>query len=384
VIEKHYVIPLDGERLLEAGLNGMLTSLDPHSEYLSPDSYRDLKRTESPDLGVFGLELTTSGGWVRIVRPIDGAPAARAGVQAGDVVVAVDGRRPNADDLASATRLFQGPVGSESLLTLRRGNEVFDIKLKREFIRVKTVRFYTRDDFGVLRVSSFGRDTEAEVFDALATLKQRTPGLRGLVLDLRGSPGGLFKVSAAVAGRFLDGGEVVTATYRDAAPETIRAGSRADLIPGVPMVVLVDSRTAGGAEIVAAALQDRHRATIVGLTTFGAGSMQKMIALKSGGAIRLTIGLFHRPAGGTFQRIGVVPDIEVAKSQQDALRLAIPAYIYSEASLRNALPADKGRARAPDHAQAPPPGFDTRGGDFQMTRALEVLATADGKTTDKR
>ncbi|HYE42348.1 MAG TPA: S41 family peptidase [Caulobacteraceae bacterium] len=378
IVQQQYVVETDDKKLIDAALNGMLASLDPHSSYLSLDDFSDLRETSRGAYGGLGLEVTSEDGAVKIITPMDDTPAARAGVQAGDYITAIDGESILGKPLTEAVKGMKGAPGTDVTITVaRQGVDPFDLKLTREIINVKSVRSRVEGQYGVIRITNFNENTGRETAEAVAELKAKLPNMKGLVLDLRNNPGGILESSVQVADVFLDGGEVVTQRGRD--PRDIeRYNARpGDDLAGVPIVVLVNPGSASAAEIVAGALQDRKRATVVGLTSFGKGSVQTVIPLRGGqdGALKLTTARYYTPSGRSIQRTGIEPDLEVALTKEQAERLATARFQFSEASFSNALNADEGKKRREPHepSEYPPDSFDTKKGDFQLTRAFEVL-----------
>lgn len=379
IVEQQYVVEVDDKKLIEAALNGMLASLDPHSNYLNQDDFRQLRETSRGAYGGLGLEVTTEDGAVKVITPMDDTPAGRAGVQAGDYITAIDGASVIGKPLSEAVKGMKGTPGTDVVITIaREGVDPFDLKLTREIINVKSVRARMEGQYGVLRITNFNENTGRETVEALQTLRRENPGMKGLVLDLRNNPGGILEQSVQVADAFLDGGEVVTQRGRQPTDIERFNAKPGDLLDGLPMVVLVNPGSASAAEIVAGALQDRRRATVVGLTSFGKGSVQQVIPLRGGadGALKITIARYYTPSGRSIQRTGIEPDLEVALTREQAERLASARFQFSEASFANALNADEGRTRRGAHepSEYPPEGFDPRKGDFQLTRAFDVLA----------
>jgi carboxyl-terminal processing protease len=275
---------------------------------------------------------------------------------------------------------MRGGVGAPIVLTLvREGEDPFDVKLIREVIKVQSVKSRIEGDYGIIRISAFNEKTGEETAQAVRDLKAKKPDMKGMVIDLRNNPGGLLDQSIEVADVFLDGGEVVSQRGRD--PRDIQRynAEPGDLTGGLPLVVLVNQGSASASEIVAGALQDRKRAEIVGLTTFGKGSVQTVIPLRGGmdGALKLTTAKYYTPAGRSIQRTGIEPDLEVARSDREAEIVASAAFQLSEASLRNALNAEEGKVRKAAHkpAEVPPESFDQKAkdADFQLLRAKDVL-----------
>jgi carboxyl-terminal processing protease len=405
-VDQQYVVPVDNKKLIQAALDGMLTSLDPHSGYLDPEAWDDMRDQTRGEYGGLGLQVTSEDGAVKVISPIDGSPAARAGLQPGDYITAIDGDSIIGLSLNNAVKQMKGAVGTSISLTVaRERTNPFTVKLTREVIDNKSVTSRLEGDYGYIRLSGFDEKTGQETADALRDLKAKAPHLKGLVLDLRNNPGGLVEQSVSVAGDFLDGGEVVSQRGRD--PKDItryNAHASGDKIHGLPMVVLINSGSASAAEIVAGALKDRQRATIIGLTSFGKGSVQTVIPLRGGvdGALKLTTDRYYTPSGGSIQKTGIAPDLFVAQSKRQAEAVNDQALQYTEATFHNALDAQEGRVRvlpkeieiptAPagvkkialkddddDLTDAPPatpaklslPEQDKQ--DFQLQRALAVL-----------
>ena len=387
-VEREYVVPVDDKKLIQAALNGMLTSLDPHSDYLAPDQFNDMQDDTRGEYGGLGLEITSEDGVVKVISPIDGTPAAKAGIKPGDFITAVNGQTVLGLSVTDAVKQMRGKVGETVTLTIaREKTDPFDVKLVREVIQPKSVTFKEDGDYGYVRLSGFNEKATEETKTAIDKLRAENPHMKGLVLDLRNNPGGLLDQAVGVSDIFLSGGEIVSQRGRD--PHDIE---RYNATPGpklgnLPVVVLINSGTASAAEIVAGALQDRHRATIVGLTSFGKGSVQTVIPLRGGidGAVKLTTARYYTPSGRSIQKTGIEPDLEVAETREEAQQVANEAFQFSEASFRNALNADDGKTREGAHqpAESPPPSFDEKKGDFQLVRALDVLKYGSVQATPK-
>ena len=387
-VERQYVTEVDDQKLIEAAIDGMLTSLDPHSGYLNPDSFDDMRDQTRGEYGGLGLEVTSEEGVVKVISPMDGTPAFKAGVKPGDFITAVNGESVLGLSVNEAVKQMRGKPGEAVTLTIaREKSDPFDVKIVREVIKPKSATAKMEGDYGYLRVSGFNEKTTDEAEAALADLKAKNPKMKGLVLDLRNNPGGLLDQAVGISDMFLEGGEIVSQRGRD--PRDIeRYNARAgDVTGGLPMVVLVNSGSASAAEIVAGALQDRKRAEVVGLTTFGKGSVQTVIPLRGGmdGALKLTTARYYTPAGRSIQKTGIEPDLEVAETRDQAQRIANRAFQFSEASFRIALIAEEGKARRGAHipAEAPPSGFDEDKGDFQLARAMDVLKYGSVAATPK-
>jgi carboxyl-terminal processing protease len=379
IVEQDYVVKVDSKKLINAALQGMLASLDPHSNYLSGEDYADLKEKTKGKYGGIGLEVTSEDGAVKVVSPIDDTPAQKAGMQTGDYITAIDGTSILGIPLNDAVNKMKGDPDTKLTITVVRSGkpEPFDVTLTREIITVKSVKSHMEGDYGYIRIASFSENTAAETKAALQDLLAKNPKMKGLVLDLRNNPGGLLEQSVGVADLFLNGGEVVSQRGRN--PDDIiryQAKPNGDMLKGKPMVVLVNPGTASAAEIVSGALQDQHRAAIVGLTTFGKGSVQSVIDLGDNRAVKLTTARYYTPSGRSIQKTGIEPDLEVAQTKEQAKYIASSAMQYTEAAYANALDADEGKVRRSPHAvqEVPPDNFDTKTGDFELTRALDVLA----------
>ena len=378
VVEQQYVVPVDDKKLIQAAIDGMLTSLDPHSGYLDPEGFDDMRDQTRGEYGGLGLVVTAEDGAVKVVSPMDGTPATKAGIQAGDYITAINGETIIGRSLNDAVKAMRGAVGTSITLTMaREKQDPFSVKLTREIIDVKSVTAKMEGDYGVVRLSGFDEKTGQETIAALKDFK-KDPHLKGVVLDLRNNPGGLVDSAVEVASAFLDGGEVVSQRGREARDITrYNAKASGDLIKGLPLVVLINNGSASASEIVAGALKDRQRAQVVGLTSFGKGSVQTVIPLRGGvdGALKLTTARYYTPSGESIQKTGIAPDLEVARSKAEAEQIADSALQFSEASFHNALDASEGKVRAVAHAPAeiPPEGYDTKKDDFQLARALDVL-----------
>ncbi|MGD9979210.1 MAG: S41 family peptidase [Hyphomonadaceae bacterium] len=379
-VEQDYVTEIDETQAMEAAIQGMLASLDPHSSYMNAADYRDMQTQTRGEYGGLGIEVTSEEGVVRVVSPIDGTPAARAGIQAGDYLTAINGESIVGLTLNEAVQRMRGETGTEITVTVaREGTDPFEVTLTRETINVRAVTARVEGgDIGIIRVSTFNERTGAMLQDAIRTVKRDTAGrLRGIVLDLRNNPGGLLDQAIEVSDAFLDGGEVVSTRGRQ--PEDVQRynARRGDDLAGVPVVVLINGASASAAEIVAGALQDRNRALIVGMDSFGKGSVQTVIPLQGGrdGALRLTTARYYTPAGRSIQGAGITPDMEVAARRIDAAEVErLQRLSMSEEDLPNALDNENGAHRRAAHIpdDQPPENWDAEE-DYQLRRAMEFL-----------
>ncbi len=378
-----YVEDVDEKRLMEAAINGMLTSLDPHSSYLPPDSYEDMREQTKGEFGGLGIEVTMENGFVKVVAPIDETPAAEAGLESGDFITHIDGESVLGLTLSEAVDRMRGPVGSEIVITVSRegAEEPFDVTIERDVITIRAVRGRVEGDVGVLRITAFNEKTEENLKAEMATLKEEigADNVRGYVLDLRNNPGGLLSEAVAVSDAFLDEGEIVSTRGRNL-EQAERVNAKAgDLADGRPIVVLINQGSASASEIVAGALQDQRRAVLVGVKSFGKGSVQTVMRLGDKGALKLTTARYYTPSGRSIQALGIEPDILVEQRQlngeedEDAQRPFSPG---SEADLRGSLEADlsEEEQRLLDEERARHEAIaKLRREDFQLAYALDLL-----------
>ena len=338
-VQKSYVEPVSGDQLTEDALKGMLTRLDPHSDYMDQEQYQQMSAVTRGEFGGIGIELTLEGKVPEVIAPIDGTPAANAGIEPGDRIVKINGQPTTGMDVEAIVKRLRGSAGSKVTLEIARTDRTpFNLTLTRNVIHVVSVKSALQNDrIGYVRVTTFTENTAAELANAIAQLKQQAHGrLNGLVLDLRNDPGGLLDASVDVTGEFIDGGVVVTTRGRNSDDDRIyRAPIAGNLIPGVPIVVLINSATASAAEIVAGALQDDHRATIMGTRSFGKGSVQTIIPLEGEhGALRLTTALYYTPSGRSIQGQGITPDVVVSLPKNEQVANAVLSH---ESDLYRAL-----------------------------------------------
>ncbi len=387
-VERQYVTEVDDKKLIEAAIDGMLTSLDPHSNYLNPEGFDDLRDLSRGEYGGLGIEITGEDGVVKVISPMDGTPAFRAGIKAGDFITGVNGDSVIGLSVSEAVKLMRGKPGEPVTLTIaREKTDAFDVKLVREVIKTKSAVGRMEGDYGYLRVSAFNEKTTDEASAAITDLKTKNPAMKGLILDLRNNPGGLLDQAVGISDLFLEGGEIVSQRGRDPRDIERYNAKPGDAIAGLPLVVLINSGSASASEIVAGALQDRKRGELVGLTSFGKGSVQTVIPLRGGadGALKLTTARYFTPSGRSIQKTGIVPNLEVAETREEAQAIANRAFQFSEASFHNALNAEEGKTRVGAHepAEAPPTEFNTKTGDFQLQRAKDVLRNGSVAATPK-
>lgn len=377
IVEQAYVVPVDDKKLIEAALQGMMTALDPHSNYLPPDGYGDLQERTSGAYSGVGLTIQSEAGLVKVISPMDGGPAARAGVNAGDVISSIDGQNASGLTVSQVSEKLRGAVGTSVKVTfLRDGEEPKEVVLTREVIKIESVTGRVEGEFGYLRVSTFNENTGRELSETIARLKGENPNIKGYVLDLRNNGGGLLDAAIAVSDAFLERGEIVSQRGRKADQIQRYSARPGDQTGGLPLVVLINYGSASASEIVAGALKDHQRATLVGLTSFGKGSVQTVIPLRNGadGALSITTARYYTPSGASIQKIGIEPDLEVSRSAAEARIVSRSNFIYSEAAYATALDASIGAERKGPHTPHEAPGESwSEDKDYQLERAFDVL-----------
>lgn len=381
-VRSDYVEKPDDKQLIEAAINGMLAGLDPHSAYLSPEHFRDMQVQTRGEFGGLGIEVTMEEGVVKVVSPIENTPAEAAGLLAGDYITHLDGESIRGLTLEQAVEKMRGPVDTTIVLTVVRKGvaDPFDVKIKRDIIRINPVRFSAEGDIGYVRVKTFNEQTYEELKRAVERLKKQIgPDLKGFVIDLRNNPGGLLDQAISVSDAFLDAGAIVLTRGRKASESQRSNAHPGDIADGKKIVVLINGGSASASEIVAGALQDHKRATIVGTRSFGKGSVQTIIPLGSKGAIRLTTARYYTPSGRSIQAKGIDPDYKVEQELPEELkkRLIKPR---GEAGLRGHLSAEDGEEQSGSAAYVP----KEKEKDTQLQFALEFLRSGTPKAEMKQ
>lgn len=370
-IRNDYVEEPGDSDLIESAINGMLTSLDPHSSFMNAKAYQDMRVQTRGEFGGLGIEVTMEDGLVKVVTPIDDTPAAKAGVLSGDLITHLDGEQVQGLTLNEAVEKMRGAVKEPLTVTVRRGDSApFDITIIRDIIKIRSVRFRVEDGIGYIRLTQFTDQTFDGLKDAIAEIKetQEEDGLKGYVLDLRNNPGGLLDQAIAVSDAFLERGEIVSTRGRHNGDSQRFSARDGDLVDGKPVIVLVNGGAASASEIVAGALQDHRRATILGTRSFGKGSVQTIIPLGTEGAIRLTTARYFTPAGRSIQAKGIVPDIRVVQELPEELKGMEEN--RGEASLRGHLTnGDEEEEKSGSSAYVPPDPKD----DQQLNFAYDLL-----------
>jgi len=365
-----YVEEVDDSTLLEYAIQGMLSGLDPHSVYLNKDDFEDLQTTTNGEFSGLGLEVGMENGFLKVISPIDDTPAARAGLESGDIILKLDNKPVKGLSLNEATEIMRGPEGTEIELTIAREglSQPFTITLQRDVIRTVSVRQrWLEPGYGYIRIAQFQRNTGEELRKALDALQQEDE-IKGIVLDLRNNPGGVLRASVDVADLFMDGGMVVYTEGRLDNSETRYNATSSDSLDGAPLVVLINGGSASASEIVAGALQDHHRAVVMGTPSFGKGSVQTILPISEDRAIKLTTALYFTPSGRSIQAQGIVPDIEVERAQVTAIE-NLPRRV-TEADLSRRLDNANGDAAAPVRRRTP---NELLTQDNQLYEALTLL-----------
>ena len=391
-VRESYVDEIDDSDLIEAAITGMLTSLDPHSTFLNTENFSEMQEQTKGRFGGLGVEITMEQGMVKVVSPIDDTPAARAGLQPEDYLIAVDDESIIGMQLSEAVDKLRGQVGSKVKIKVQRGQaEPFDVTIIRDFIKIRSVRSELFDGIGYVRITTFSEQTTPGLMEAVDDFfKTEGDALKGIVLDLRNNPGGLLTEAVSVSDAFLEQGEIVSTRGRNAKDGSHIYAKPGDIARGLPMVILINSGSASASEIVAGALKDHGRAIILGTRSFGKGSVQSVIPISNSSAIRLTTARYYTPSGISIQARGIVPDIEVALARIEA----VEGGIVREEDLRGALDgsdeadgdaaqndnadetADEPAEEAPDAAtdddaaEAPVRQDEI---DYQLARALDLI-----------
>ena len=373
-VRADYVEKPDDGMLIDAAINGMLSALDPHSAYLNPKNFRDMQVQTKGEFGGLGIEVTMENGVVKVVSPIDDTPAAKAGLQSNDLITHLDSEQIVGLTLEQAVEKMRGPVNTPiSLTIIRRGkDEPFDVKIVRDVIRINAVKARLEGDVIYVKISTFNEQTHANLVKQVDGLKKQLgKAARGYVIDLRNNPGGLLDQAIAISDDFLDKGAIVLTKGRGL-EETQRANARAgDIAEGKQVVVLINGGSASASEIVAGALQDHKRATVIGTRSFGKGSVQTIIPLGANGAIRLTTARYYTPSGRSIQAKGIEPDVIVEQELPPELQSKGPLRTPSEASLRGHLKNDNKDARENSGSSSYVPKEPEK--DNQLQYALKML-----------
>ena len=370
-VREDYVEEVSDQDLVEAAINGMLTSLDPHSAYLPDDNFQKMQVQTRGKFGGLGIEVTMENGFVKVVSPIDDTPADKAGILPEDLIISVDGESIVGLTLNDAVEKLRGPIGSNVKISVQRAqDEPFEVNIIRDEIKIRSVRSRLYETIGYIRITTFSEQTSPGLQKAMDDLRAETAeGLTGLVLDLRNNPGGLLSEAIRVSDSFLEKGEIVSTRGRGKNDIQHAYARPGDISDGLPLVVLINSGSASASEIVAGALKDHRRAVVMGTRSFGKGSVQTITPMPGHGAMRLTTALYFTPSGVSIQAKGISPDIEVALARIEKLE----GGLVREEDLRGALDNQEGGAEPTADNTAPAEPKDPIEIDYQLARAVDLL-----------
>ena len=370
-VRNEYVEEKTDKEIIEAAINGMLTSLDPHSGYLPDDNFEAMQVQTRGRFGGLGIEVTMENGFVKVVSPIDDTPASKAGMQPEDFIIAIDGESVLGKNLSEAVDVLRGPIGSEVTITVQRGQaEPFDVTIIRDEIKIRSVRHEIYDNVGYIRITTFSEQTTPGLVNAIDDIfKSEGENLKGFILDLRNNPGGLLSEAISVSDAFLEGGEIVSTRGREDSQTQHAYARPGDIARGMPLIVLINSGSASASEIVAGALKDHKRAILMGTRSFGKGSVQSIIPMPGHGAIRLTTARYYTPSGVSIQAKGISPDIEVELARIEKL----DGGRYREEDLQGALDSKSNEGADENADKADADETDITKIDFQLARAIDLL-----------
>ena len=368
-----YVEDVSDKKLIESAINGMLSSLDPHSSFLDDQSFKYMSEQTKGKFGGLGIEVTMENGVVKVVSPIDDTPASKAGLKPGDYITNIDGEAVMGMTLNDAVDKMRGKIGSKVKLTIRRINEKpLEVTLKREEIKIQSVKNSIKaDDVVYIRISSFSEDVDTMTAKAIKDAKQKLGDkLKGVVIDVRNNPGGLLDQAVNVSDLFLDKGEIVSTRSRNEEDTVKYTAKEGDIAKGLPIVVIINDGSASASEIVAGALQDHKRAIILGEKSFGKGSVQTVIPLGKYGAMRLTTARYYTPSGRSIQAKGIEPDIEVKPAKVEVLDTGVG---FSEAEFSNALKNETSGDKNSKNADQKKAEAEELAKDYQLSRAIDLV-----------
>jgi len=373
-VKSTYVEPVTDKELIQNALNGMLSSLDPHSSYLTAEEFQDTQSKTTGKFGGLGIEVTMDNGLVKIISPIDDSPASKAGIEPGDLITHIEDMPVMGMSLHEAVSRMRGQPNTVVNLKIKRENvnKLLDFKVKRELIDYSTIKYKIIDHVGYIRIITFNDQTHPKLLEAIKAIeKQESTALKGYVLDLRNNPGGLFEESITVANTFLDEGTIVSTKWRNKANNDTYYAEKGDAINGMPLAVLINGGSASSSEIVAGALKDNKRAILLGTQTFGKGSVQLIIPIKDAGAVKLTTARFYTPSGQSIQALGITPDIEVPLAKIEKINYTM----FKESDLKGALKneASDKKSSVDTKKQAESDENQLIKTDYQLNRALDLI-----------
>ena len=375
-VRREYVEEVSDKELIEAAIEGMLQSLDPHSSFMNEDTFKDMQVQTKGEFGGLGIEVSMEDGFVKVVSPIDDTPAFEAGVEAGDFIIEIDGESVYGMSLGDAVDRMRGKINTEITIKISRGDlEPFDIKIVRDRIKVQSVRARREGNAAYLRITSFNEKTESGLLKNMDELKEEIgKDITGIILDLRNNPGGLLNQAVAVSDAFLDRGEIVSTRGRKKRGQQKFNATAGDISDGLPVIVLINGGSASASEIVAGALQDHKRAIIMGTTSFGKGSVQTIIPVQRDSAMRLTTARYYTPSGNSIQATGISPDIVVKQAKIEEIE---PFSSRKESDLKghleNPTEGNKNLEEIKDNQKIKKSGNKNDKVDYQLNRALDLL-----------
>lgn len=372
-VQEQYVDGVSDKELIESAISGMLQSLDPHSSYLSPESYKDMQVKTKGSFGGLGIEITMEDGFVKVVSPIDDTPAANAGMKSGDLIIGIDGESIKGLTINEAVSKLRGPVNSKVTITVVRDKEdPFEIEIVRDVIKIRSVKHEVINEIGYVRLTTFSDTTTSGMEKSINEIRKELGNkFQGLILDLRNNPGGLLNQSISVADSFLDQGEIVSTQGRKEDDTSRIFAKKGDLIDGKPLIVLINSGSASASEIVAGALKDHSRAIIVGTRSFGKGSVQSIIPLPGNGAMRLTTARYYTPSGISIQAKGIEPDIKVEAGMTETKKEANQN--RREENLRGALDKKELESNEQKNKKSDASPVEKLLQDNQISRAVDLI-----------
>ena len=372
-VQEQYVEEITDKELIESAISGMLQSLDPHSSYLSPESYKDMQVKTKGTFGGLGIEITMEGGFVKVVSPIDDTPAANAGMQPGDLIIGINGESIKGLTINEAVSRLRGPVKSKITITVVRGEkDPFDVEIIRDVIKIRSVKHEIINNIGYVRLTTFSDTTTSGMEKSINEIKKELGDkFQGLILDLRNNPGGLLNQSISVTDAFLNQGEIVSTQGRKPDDTSRVFAKKGDIINGKPLIVLINSGSASASEIVAGALKDHARAIIVGTRSFGKGSVQSIIPLPGNGAMRLTTARYYTPSGVSIQAKGIEPDIKVEAGITDLKKEGLER--GREENLRGALDKKNSTTKTEDNKKSEITPSEKLLQDNQISRAVDLI-----------
>lgn len=369
-VKDGYVEEVTDKELIEKALNGMLSSLDPHSGFMNEESYKEMQIDTEGSFGGLGIQITMDKGYVKVISPIDDTPAKEAGIESGDYITHLNGESVLGLTVKEAIDIMRGEVGEPIEVTIVRDTveEPFNLILKRDIIKVKSVRYEIVEDVAVLRIATFNEQTTSGLKKVISEIQDKDQKIKGYIIDLRGNPGGLLTEAISVTDLFLNKGEIVSVRGRGTSDVKVYSASKGDVIDNKPLVVLIDQGSASASEIVAGALQDHKRAPILGITSFGKGSVQQVIPIDSG-AIRLTVAKYYTPSGDSIQAVGIKPDIIVPRAE---IKVLNNGFKFSESQYKDALINETNNNEdIKDFSNT----SDLNQEDYQLSRAIDAVNT---------